>query len=489
MVQSVPDLRIRPVNDAPVARNRDYVLYWMVANRRLTDNFALDRAVEWARRLGKPLVIFEPLRCGYRWASDRIHRFVLDGMAEHHRRLADHPALYYPYVEQHDGAGKGLLQALARRACAVVTDDFPCFFLPGMVRAAAAVSPVCLEAVDSHGLVPLRAADRLFPTAFSFRRFLHRELPSHLRNRPRRRPLTGRSQKPAPSLPTAITGRWPAASAEVLAGRTLGSLPIDHDVAPTSLRGGTAAGRRTWRRFREDQLADYPNARRDPDRNRTSHLSPYLHFGHVSAHEIFRDLMDARGWEIEDAGKKPTGHREGWWHVDPPEEAFLDQLITWRELCANTATYDRNFDRYGALPEWARRTLEDHADDPREFCYRPADFEQARTHDPLWNAAQTQLREEGRIFNYLRMLWGKNILAWSRSPREALRIMVHLNNKYALDGRDPNSYGGIFWVLGRYDRPWGPERPVFGKVRYMNSRNTIRKLRVDAYVARYATRS
>ncbi len=488
-MDSVPELRIRAANDKPVSPKGDYVLYWMVASRRLADNFALDRAVEWAHELGKPLVVFEPLRCGYRWASDRIHRFVLDGMAEHHRRLAEHPVSYYPYVEQHDGAGKGLLEALAQKACVVVTDDFPCFFVPRMVRAAAAVSRVRLEAVDSHGLLPLRAADRLFSTAFSFRRFLQKELPSHLRIRPRRRPLAGRSLPPAPSLPSPILRRWPAATADVLAGRTLGSLPIDHDVGPTSLRGGTAAGRRAWRRFREEALAQYPDARRDPDRDRTSNLSPYLHFGHVSAHEVFWDLMDARGWEIDDVGKKASGQREGWWRVDPPEEAFLDQLITWRELCANTAAYRKNFDRYATLPDWARRTLDEHADDEREHVYRPRELERAETHDPLWNAAQNQLREEGRIFNYLRMLWGKNILAWTRSPREALRTMVHLNNKYALDGRDPNSYGGIFWVLGRYDRPWGPERPVFGTVRYMTSRNTTRKLRVDAYLERYSSPS
>ena len=167
-------------------------------------------------------------------------------------------------------------------------------------------------------------------------------------------------------------------------------------------------------------------------------------------------------------------------------EAFLDQLITWRELgynmCANLHTYDL----YESLPAWAQDTLDGHRKDPRPLLYGLEHFENADTHDPLWNAAQTQLKREGRVHNYLRMLWGKKILEWTPSPEEALDIMIHLNNKYALDGRNPNSYSGIFWILGRYDRPWAPERPVFGKIRYMSSQNTARKLRLKQYLRKYS---
>ena len=154
-----------------------------------------------------------------------------------------------------------------------------------------------------------------------------------------------------------------------------------------------------------------------------------------------------------------------------------------------TAPCRDDYDRYESLPAWARATLARHAADPRPHVYTLADFEAARTHDPLWNAAQTHLLREGRIHNYLRMLWGKKVLEWTASPEEALAVLVELNNKYAVDGRDPNSYSGIFWVLGRYDRPWGPERPVFGTVRYMSSQNTLRKLRVRQYLARYGPAS
>jgi deoxyribodipyrimidine photo-lyase len=166
-------------------------------------------------------------------------------------------------------------------------------------------------------------------------------------------------------------------------------------------------------------------------------------------------------------------------------EAFLDELVTWRELGYNRCCLTDDYGRYESLPKWALETLAEHADDRREHLYTLDEFETAATHDELWNAAQRQLIREGRLHNYLRMLWGKKILEWSPSPQQALDVLIHLNNKYAVDGRDPNSYSGIFWVLGRYDRAWGPERAVFGKVRYMSSENTRRKLRLREYLERY----
>jgi deoxyribodipyrimidine photo-lyase len=172
--------------------------------------------------------------------------------------------------------------------------------------------------------------------------------------------------------------------------------------------------------------------------------------------------------------------------MSEPSEAFLDQLITWRELGFNLCWQRDDYDGYDSLPDWALVTLKAHEMDERGHIYSREDFELGRTHDPLWNAAQMQLCREGRIHNYLRMVWGKKILEWTASPRKALSVMIELNDKYALDGRDPNSYSGIFWVLGRYDRAWGPERPIFGKIRYMSSENTARKVRVRNYIKKYA---
>ena len=168
-------------------------------------------------------------------------------------------------------------------------------------------------------------------------------------------------------------------------------------------------------------------------------------------------------------------------------EGFLDELITWREVGYNFSVHRKDYDQYESLPEWAQKTLKEHTRDERKYLYSLEQFATAKTHDPLWNAAQTQLVREGKIHNYLRMLWGKKILEWTRTPQEAVQIMIELNNKYGLDGRDPNSYSGIFWVMGRYDRPWGPERPVFGLIRYMSSENTARKIRVKKYIEKYSS--
>ena len=484
---SVPEIRIRVCNKAAVNSRGDFVLYWMIAFRRVHWNFALDRAVEWAARLKKPLLIMEALRCDYPWASDRLHRFILDGMQEKIAAFARSNISYYPYVEPSLGAGKGLLASLAAKACVVVTDDYPCFFLPRMIEVAASRLPVRFEAVDSNGLLPLAAAERVHPTAFSFRRFLQKELPRHLSKFPSANSLRRARVPRLKSLPRNILRRWPTVtSAQLRDPGTLAALPIHHGIAPVSISGGEAAAIKTLRKFLQHKLAQYGELRNDPQAEATSGLSAYLHFGHISAHQIFHELMKQQRWSDEKLALRASGSREGWWGVGRNAEEFLDEFITWRELGFNTSGRVAGYDCYESLPAWALATLEKHAHDERLESYTLKHFAAARTGDPLWNAAQRQLLAEGRIHGYLRMLWGKKILQWSRSPREALEIMIELNNRYALDGRDPNSYSGIFWCLGRYDRPWGPERPIFGKVRYMSSENTARKVSVKKYLQTYA---
>jgi deoxyribodipyrimidine photo-lyase len=239
------------------------------------------------------------------------------------------------------------------------------------------------------------------------------------------------------------------------------------------------------RTFLRSRYALYAEERNRVESERTSRLSPYLHFGHVSPQEVFAAIARKEEWSWSRLSPTRDGSRQGWWGMSESGEAFLDQLITWRELGLNGARWIPAYDRYESLPPWARETLDAHRSDPRPHLYSPAEFEAAATHDELWNAAQLQLRTEGRIHNYLRMLWGKKILEWSSSPEQALHTMLELNNGYALDGRDPNSVTGIFWTLGRYDRPWAPEREIFGRVRYMSSRNTGRKMPVKKYLERY----
>ena len=463
----------------------------MIANRRLSYNFSLDRALEHCYALRKPLVILEALRCGYQWASDRLHRFVLDGMADNLASAAKLRVRYYPYIEPIAGAGKGLLHALAADACVVVTDEFPCFFLPRMVSTASTKLQVRLEAVDSNGLLPLRATDHAYTRAFDFRRHLQKVLPAHLREVPAAAPLdaaeTRKLPKP-PRLSDTVVSRWPAASSALLKGTpgSLAAFSIDHAVSPVEMIGGHAAALARMILFLKKGFTKYSEGHSEPELCATSNMSPYLHFGHISAHEIFAEVVRREKWQPRKLALRSNGARQGWWNMSGSAENYLDQLITWREVGYNFNAQREDYDRYDSLPPWALKTLEEHATDERPARYSLKQFEAAATHDPLWNAAQGQLLKEGHIHNYMRMLWGKKILEWSASPRCASEILIELNNKYGVDGRNPNSYSGIFWCLGRYDRAWGPVRPIFGKVRYMSSENTARKFSVKNYIAKYS---
>lgn len=482
----VPQLRVRAVNAAEPRSDGKYVLYWLIAARRTHDNFALDRAIEHAKRLNKPLLVLEALRVAYPFASDRFHRFVIDGMADN--AVAFHRAgiAYHAYVEPTVGAGRGLLEALAKDAAVVVTDDFPCFFLPRMLVAAGKKLTVRLEAVDSNGVLPIRALDKACFRAFDFRRAVQKSFAAHWAERPAPAPLN-RLALPKLEFPKAIRERWPAASAQLLRGEpsALAALPIDHRVPIVGAHGGLRAARKTLSEFVHQKLERYAEDRNHPDLAATSGLSPYLHFGQLSAHRVVSAIAEREEWTPADLGQRTRGERTGFWQMSPSSEAFMDQLITWREVGLNYCAHEPDHKSFVSLPKWAQKTLTEHQADPRPTLYTRAQLEAARTHDPIWNAAQRQLVLEGRMHNYLRMLWGKKILEWSKTPERALATALYLNDRYALDGRDPNSYSGILWCFGRYDRAWGPVRPIYGTIRYMSSDNTQKKLWLAKYLAKY----
>ena len=531
----MPNDRVRRLNDGAVRSEGRFVLYWMNAARRARWNFALDRAITYASELKRPLIVLETLGLEYPYASERLHAFVLQGMAANAAAFAKTDALYYPYVEPSPGAGKGLIATLGEQACVVITDDFPALFYPSMLASAGRQVRVCMEAVDSNGILPMRASGKAWARAFDFRRFLQRELRPYLKSMPREKPFQGvaiprwgavheiegallsdnaksrgpltrtsegdvtfeaeettpasGSQSAAPHAAGSlgIESRWPAATLDMLmvSRDWLSSLPLDHQVKPVDVEGGSTAARHALLKFVRGGLERYNDDRNQPDLGATSGLSPYLHFGHIAPHEIVVEIARHEGWSPDDLGDIRSGAREGFWNMSPSAEAFMDQIVTWRELGLNFATYRDDLDQFDSLPSWALQSMQEHERDTRPYLYSLEEFEAAQTHEPLWNAAQRELVETGRMHNYMRMLWGKKILHWSASPREAAAIMLHLNDRYALDGRDPNSYSGIFWVLGRYDRAWGPEREVFGKIRFMSCANTHRKLKLKQYLARW----
>ncbi|WP_414707242.1 deoxyribodipyrimidine photolyase [Rhodopirellula sp. UBA1907] len=504
MTSTLPPQRHQFANDHPPRHEGDYVVYWMIAQRRLHWNFALQHAIDRALEYEKPLLIFEPLRVRYQWASDRIHRFIIEGMRDNAAAADSLPVVYYPYVEPKPGAGSPLLHRLAKNACTVVTDEYPCFFLPHMIDAVKDKLPARLELIDSNGVLPLRAAEKTYTVAHSYRRFMQKNILPALEHLPLANPLApdDRPALPCPDgesmaerrkklLPSKVLSKWPAANLDKLLSEDgLSKIPIDHSVRPSKATpGGTVEGSRRWKEFLDSKLSQYNDDRNHPDEHATTGLSPHLHFGHISVHEMVSSLLEHEGWSA-DQTSKPNGKNHGFWNVGENAEALLDQLLTWREIGFNWSFQNPDtYDSLESLPDWAKKTLFETRDDERPHLYTLEEFENAETHDEIWNAAQRELVETGEMHNYMRMLWGKKILHWTRTPEEALEFMIHLNNKYGLDGRDPNSYCGILWVLGRTDRAWGPKRPVFGSVRYMTSDSTRKKLKLSKYLQRFASKT
>ena len=454
----------------------------MTSFRRTKSNFALDRAIELAKQLGKPLLVFEALRVGYPFANERFHTFVLEGMRTNERAFKDTPVKYVPYVERRRGEARGLMEALVARACVVVGDDWPCLFIPRMQQALADRIDCRFEVVDSNGVYPMHDTPRVFTTAHSFRVHLQKVLPAHLMQFPTEAPL---SRLELPRFDAPLPTRWPFGTDVNVA-----ELPIDHSVRAVPIPGGSEEAEKRLAHFIGKILPGYAESRNEPELDGTSALSPYLHFGQLSSHQVFAKVVATEKWSVEQLGPSNGGAKEGWWKLSKHAEGYLDQLVTWRELAFNMTSHRPDgYRSLDELPDYARETIRKHAADKRERVYSLTDLEESRTHDRLWNAAMGQLRETGWFHNYVRMLWGKKIYEWSKSAADALFAMEYLMGKYALDGRDPISWSGYFWILGRYDRAWGPERPVFGTLRYMSSDNTQRKLNVKHYMDRFAPKN
>lgn len=475
------DIRIRHVNPHDVSKKGHYVLYWMQIYRRLDHNHALDHALMLAGDLKKPLVVYEGLKLGYPWASRRLHRFILEGMQANVAKAAKLGINYWPFVETPDDSGRGLLRRLSAKACAVVTDDYPCFIIPEQTEALARKTGTAVIAVDGNSVVPLVRLGEPVVTAAQLRRRIHREFPAAWPHRAEAKP---RFSSVVCKLVAPPFDTWKCKNLDVF----VASLPIDATVPPVpDVSGGTTAARNQLKAFVARRLPGYAEERSpptSPEKGHASGLSPYLHFGHIAIEEVVAAALESTDWSIKDLQPKLTGKREGFYCCDADVNSFLDEAITWRDVGLNwhRGRWRDTAELKTALPGWAWKTLQDHRKDRREFLYSPEEWEAAQTHDPLWNAAQTELKVAGTIQNYLRMLWGKKVIEWSKTPEEAYATLVHLNNKYALDGRDPNSYTGILWCFGLFDRPWAPERRVFGTVRYMSSDNTARKFKLGGYL-------
>ena len=471
------DLRIHSGREPGPRPGGELVLYWIQTTHRAHDNPALDFAVSQANALGLPLLVYHGLRHDYPWASDRLHTFILESVADLYREFEARGIQYAFYLERARTPGSASpLVALAHRAALVVTDWFPTFIVPRQVRTLRELTETPVIAVDACTIVPLRYHEKEFISAAAFRPRVMAALPHFLARRPEpeprvRRPVDLPFQPTVPLAPVTLSeAEGPAPRREPGPGsipHLVASCDIDHSVAPSPLfRGGPAAARERLRRFLHSGLPRYAEDRGDPNAGATSMLSPYLHFGNLSAREV---LLAAR-----DAGPAVQFAR------------FQDELVTWRELSFNFVHWNRKHRTVEAIPAWALEELRRGEADPRPALYGDAELEEARTGDELWNAAQRAYLRDGWMHNALRMLWGKAILQWTPNAADALRILEHLNNKYALDGRDPNSYAGIHWIFGKFDRPFY-RRPIYGTVRYQSLKAARKKFDVRAYLRRYTS--
>jgi deoxyribodipyrimidine photo-lyase len=441
------DSRVRLLNDQPLRPNGEYVLYWSQMNRRVDSNHALLHAAGLANQLGLPVLYYEGLTCSYPFASDRFHTFILEGVPETARRLARLGIGYTFYLRKRRSDPNDVFYRLAANAAAVVTDDYPVFVNQRHNASVPAKVGVAMHAVDSSCIVPMNRLEKREWAAYTIRPRIHRLLPEYLHPAPELQ-VEHRFTAPPSSFHTDVTE---ANIAELVA-----ACEIDHSVPPSrSFRGGRLAAEERLRTFVEQRLARYEAEKNEPSRQATSDLSPYLHFGMISSLEV---ALATQGFPV-----------------------FLEELIVRRELAFNFARFAERHDTVEILPDWVQKTMAAHLRDEREYTYSSDELESAATHDSLWNATQRELRRDGKIHGYYRMYWGKKIIEWSPDYQTALDHMIYLNDRYALDGRDPNTYTNILWCFGLHDRPWG-ERPVFGMIRYMGRPGMERKTNTKAYI-------
>lgn len=447
--------RVVQLNERAVNPRAEYVLYWMQMYKRVDNNHALIYAIRRANELKLPLVVYEGLKYYYPWASDRIHTFILEGVEEKRASFEALGIRYVFYLQKDAGSPKQTVAKLAKDAALIITDDFPCFIIPDHNRRIAERAEIPVFAVDSNGVIPMSKFDKEEYAAYTIRPKINKLLDRYLQ------PL------PFENVDIPSVGLEVDCPETLVTGDAISSLvaacDIDHSVGPSPIyHGGTAEGRKRLKRFVKEVLPDYDKARSKPDRDGSSRLSSYLHFGFLSPLEVALAVRDA----------------------DAPQEsidAYLEELIVRRELSYNMTLHNANYDSLASLPTWVQKTMREHADDERSFVCTLEQLEAGETHDELWNAAQREMVATGEMHNYVRMLWGKNVIAWSSSYEVAFETLVHLNNKYCLDGRNPNSYAGILWCFGKHDRPWF-ERPVFGQIRYMASGSTGKKFDSKQYI-------
>lgn len=441
------DQRIYSLNNKPAGKGP--VLYWMSRDQRAEENPALDYAIRLCSAENKPLLVVFCLDPSYPMAYFRHMDFLLRGLHETAQTL-DQRGISFLLMTGHPVSAIREVVAMYKPGW-VITDFDPLRIKMQWKSELAKELSVSFAEVDAHNVVPARfVSQKAEFGAYTLRPKMKRLLPLFLQDEDRPVYRGTRLELPVARTPMQLLA-------------TLGK----REVMPVAMQPGTSAAKEVCRTFIAEKLAVYNEQRNDPNRDVLSGLSPYLHFGQVSAAWVAREVLRSAA-------------------ADDARDAFLEELLVRRELSDNYCLYQPLYDRMEGLPGWAKNELELHRRDEREYVYTTDAFETSATHDPLWNAAQRQMVTTGKMHGYMRMYWAKKILEWTATPEDAFKTAIFLNDKYSLDGRDPNGYAGIAWAIGGlHDRAWA-SRPVFGKIRYMNDRGCRRKFNVDQYISTYA---
>ena len=437
--------RIKVLNSKMV-RKGQYVLYWMQASQRAECNHALEYAILQANELRVPVLVYFGITDRFPEANERHYVFMLEGLKEVKNTLEQRGIRM---VVLHQSPEIGAVR-LSKQASLVVVDR-GYLRIQRQWREEAGQRMACpLIQVESDVVVPVEeVSSKEEYAAATIRPKIHKRLAHFLIGVEENEPLFSSLSMDMDSFEIGDIEK------------AISKLRIDRSVKKVdSFKGGTKEALRHLEFFLEGKLDRYPELRNDPTLDYLSNMSPYLHFGQISSLSIALKVKETKS---------------------PGVEAFLEELIIRRELSMNFVFYNNKYDSFEAIPEWAKKSLRSHQRDKRSYRYSLKELEQAKTHDPYWNAAQGEMVQKGKMHGYMRMYWGKKILEWSKTPQEAFRNALYLNNRYELDGRDPNGFTGVAWCFGKHDRPWG-ERPVFGNVRYMNDKGLKRKFDADRYV-------
>jgi deoxyribodipyrimidine photo-lyase len=430
--------RVRIANDKPVHERGEYLVYWMQAAQRVHENPALSYAIETANKLGKRLIVCFGLT-NYPHAQRVHYEFLLEGLADVAQALSKR-GIEFICKNQHP-----VELALTFDACVIVTDENYTRTPRQWRERLAKEAPVQVVIVDSNLVVPARLREKEEWAAYTIRPKLWKDAPRFLVETTI--PVYAKAEK-------GIANSIPKLTLEL----------AENARRLAHLRGGEVAAHKALHNF-IDKLSDYEQ-RNDPSKFGTSHLSAYLHFGHISPVTIVLAVTAAAAMNKR---------------IDAQAQAFIEQVFVRREVAHNFTYFNEKYDELAGCPDWAQKTLDKHRSDKREFIYTRKELENGKTHDDLWNAAQMEMGRSGYMHNYLRMLWAKKILEWSETPEDAFKVALYLNDVYELDGRDANGYTGVAWSIGgKHDRPWF-DRPVYGAIRYMSSDSARKKFDANAY--------